>query len=73
MKSFKIEIQNRNTSIFLGFIADEERQLMVEAIKNCIKNPLDFPNIDYRDAQDYIIFTADYLKHSLIKIPHDAK
>jgi len=73
MKNFKIEIHNRNSTTFLGFATVEERQLMVDAIKNCIKSPLEFPDIDYRDSQDYIIFTAEYLKESLIKIPHDAK
>lgn len=65
-----VKIQNGSTTITLSFdhsTADE----FITAINNCIKNPLKYPTIDYQDKTDKIIFTAEFLKNSLIIIPKE--
>ncbi|GJN60450.1 hypothetical protein [Elizabethkingia anophelis] len=39
------------------------------AVKNCINRPRKYPSIDYSDNKDDIVFTAEYLKNSLIIYP----
>ncbi|MGU3377681.1 hypothetical protein [Chryseobacterium sp. M5A1_1a] len=65
-----IKIQRGNTVITLNFSTIEDRDEMVGAINNCIKNAKKYPKIDYRDKNDHIIFTSEILKNSLIVIPN---
>lgn len=65
----KITIQNGIRETILSFDSKEQRQIMIDAINNCLENETEFPTIDYMDKIGKVIFTATYLKHSLIFIP----
>ncbi|MCT4249473.1 hypothetical protein HZP36_19025 [Elizabethkingia anophelis] len=41
----------------------------IRAVKNCIHHPRKYPSIDYSDNKGDIVFTAEYLKNSLIIYP----
>jgi hypothetical protein len=60
------KIHYGNSNITLLFTTDEEIDKMRKAIENCIKYPNEYPLINYSDKSDDIIFTADFLKQSLI-------
>jgi len=65
----KVIIFNRNQTTTLGFLNESEREEMKKAIQNCINLPLEYPLINYSDKSDDVIFSAEYLKESLIKFP----
>jgi len=58
-----------NSNIVLSFSTDEEINIMNKAIENCIKHPDEYPLINYSDKSDDVIFTAEFLKSSLIMFP----
>ena len=65
----EVVIYNRNQTTTLTFLTESEREDMKKAIQNCINLPLEYPLINYSDKSDDVIFTAEYLKESLIKFP----
>lgn len=65
----KIKIQNGARETILSFDTKEQRQVMVDAINNCLEDEGKYPTIDYQDRVSKVIFTATYLKNSLIFIP----
>ena len=65
----KIKIQNHVRETILSFDTKEQRQVMIDAINNCLEDETNYPTIDYLDKQGKVIFTATYLKNSLIFIP----
>ena len=65
----KIKIQNGATETKLIFSDAENLNKAIIAIKNCIKYPEACPIMEYEDKTDNMIFTAEYLKNSLIIIP----
>ena len=66
----KVKIQNGNRELILSF-SEESGAKFVKAIHNCIGNPKSHPSINYEDAKDKIIITAEYLKNSLIIMPKE--
>ena len=69
----KIKIQNGLTETILSFNTKEQCQAMVDAINKCLEDEGKYPTLTYRDKEGSVIFTATYLKNSLIFIPvnHD--
>lgn len=71
MKKCTIFYGSGSNSITLTFLTYEElqamKQAMKQAIENCIEKPLEYPMINYSDKKDDVIFTAEFLKASLIK------
>ena len=65
-----IKIQNESREAVLYFPNIEDRENMIKAINNCLIDSDNFPTLDYHDKTDHIIFTANYLKNSLIIIPN---
>lgn len=65
----EVIIYNRNQTTTLTFLTEPEREEMKKAIQNCINLPLEYPLINYSDKEDDVLFTAEYLKESLIKFP----
>jgi hypothetical protein len=65
----KIKFINNNRELELNFIVLSEFNSMKLAIKNCIEDSGTYPLINYSDGLDNIIFSADYIKNSLIVIP----
>jgi hypothetical protein len=65
----KIKITNNIGEIILNFTDLSDLNSMKLAIKNCIDDSKNYPSINYSDRLDDIIFSADYLKNSLITIP----
>lgn len=66
----KVSIRNGHSEILLDF-SDETGEIFIKAVENCLSNPVDYPFINYQDKKDKIIFTAQYLANSLIKIPNE--
>ena len=50
-------------------LGDVDYPLFIEAVKNCIEDPLKYKSITYIDKKDSIIFSAVYLQNSLIIMP----
>lgn len=67
----QIKIQNGIRETTLSFDDKEKRQAMVYAINNCLNDEINFPTIDYMDSGGLVIFTATYLKNSLIFVPEN--
>jgi BarA-like signal transduction histidine kinase len=62
----EIEIRNITVKSVIKFTDEKIYLLMQEGIKNCINKPLEYPLIIYTGADEVTIFTAEYLKQSLI-------
>ncbi|AQW96673.1 hypothetical protein BBD31_01620 [Elizabethkingia anophelis] len=56
----------RTTTLYFN---ENTIELFNRAVKNCINHPRKYPSIDYSDQKDDIVFTAEYLKNSLIIYP----
>ena len=62
-----VKITNQINTTILSFIdGDGQYEKFKKAIINCIEHPLEYPLINYSDKKDDIIFTAEYLKSSII-------
>jgi len=68
-KHFLVKIQNHDKEVILTFLTEEARNSMKEAILNCVIEPNEYPSISYSDSKDDILFSAEYLKQSLIIYP----
>jgi len=64
----KVIIQNGNREMILSF-DEETKKEFIKAVNNCLKNSIKYPVVNYSDKKDDIIFTANYLKNSLILMP----
>ena len=62
-----VKITNNITTITLDFPQGIEE--FKQAVKNCLNDSKEYPCIDYSDNKDNILFTADFLKNSLIVFP----
>jgi len=65
-----IKITNGNNSITLNFISSEDGgNNFLDAVKNCLNGKATY--IEYQDKKDFVIFTAEWLKNSLIVVPNE--
>ena len=62
----KITICHVTAKSIINFNDKETYKSMQNAIKNCIENPLKYPYITHNGFDEVTIFTAEYLKNSLI-------
>lgn len=57
---------NRIATSIIGFDDEINYISMQDAIRNCINKPLEYQLINYISKDEVTIFTAEYLKNSLI-------
>lgn len=67
----KVEIINGTNILTLNFTDDSERFNFQRAVLRCIEKPKIFTHVLYKDKTDEIIFTAEYLKLSLLKFTNE--
>jgi hypothetical protein len=65
----KVKIQNGNLETTLNFNNKDEYEDMKIAIYNCLQYEETYKTITYNDEYDTIVFSATYLKNSLITYP----
>lgn len=68
---YKAKIQNGSRTIILEFSVECEFHSFKKAVLNCVSDELNIDKIIYQDQSDEIIFTATYLKNSLITYPKE--